>query len=203
MVANVCERIINEKLLDFSLVKDIIPDTQHGFLPGRSVITYLLSCVSDWSTMLDFGAPVNVLYLDFSRAFERVSHRRLLLKLDCVRGDLLLWIGAFLSGRVFRLRVGGALSSSRNVRSGIPQVSVLGPLLFLMYTSDLPSMVRCAVSSFADDTKIYGNPLTDSHALQYGLKAIQEWFDTWKLPLNLDKCKVPICEKKNHNNSYF
>lgn len=204
IISKICEKIIHEKILHFALSNRIIPDNQHGFLPGRSVITNLLSCVNDWSTMLDSQVPVDILYLDFSKAFDRVPHKRLLFKLENlgICGDLLLWIRAFLSNRTFRVRVGDSLSSERDVVSGVPQGSVLGPLLFLLFTSDLPTGLKSTCSLFADDAKIYGNPLTGAHHLQDDLDSILRWCCAWMIPLNIEKCKVLHMGRNNPKRIY-
>lgn len=107
--------------------------------------------------MVDAGEPVDIIYLDFSKAFDRVPLRRLLFKLRHlgIAGNVLLWIEAFLTGREFSVRVGNDFSTSRPVCSGVPQGSVLGPLLFLLYVSDLPFMLKSNVVAYADDMKIY------------------------------------------------
>lgn len=199
IAAKICERIILERVTQFALQNNLIPEEQHGFLPGRSVLTNLLLCVDEWSIMLDRGVPVDVIYLDFSRAFDRVPHKRLLLKLESlgIRGSLLQWIKSFLSDRSFRVRVGDSLSTTRPVLSGVPQGSVLGPILFLLYTSDLPRTIRSHCSLFADDSKIFGNPLIDPGVIQRDLDALYDWSANWCLPLNLQKCAVVHMGKNN------
>lgn len=105
-------------------------------MSGRSIVTNSLSCIIDWTEILDSIIPVNVVYLDFSRAFDPVPHKRLLLKLEHlgIRVDLLHWIGAFLTQHSFRVCVGEAMSGARGVLSGVPHGSVMGSLSFLLYT---------------------------------------------------------------------
>ncbi|MCP4584377.1 reverse transcriptase domain-containing protein, partial [Pseudoalteromonas sp.] len=131
---------------------------QHGFLKGRSTVTQLLECLHDWTSAIDSGQFVDVLYVDISKAFDSVSHPKLIAKLDRygVRGHLLLWIKAFLADRRQRVVIDNKFSRWLPVESGVPQGSVLGPLLFLVYINDLPYVVRYAqVKLFADDLKIY------------------------------------------------
>ncbi|XP_044766292.1 uncharacterized protein LOC123322410 [Coccinella septempunctata] len=204
-VAKVMERIISEKLLEFSLSNGLISDEQHGFVPGRSTTTNLLSCISDWTKAMDSGQPTDVIYLDFSKAFDRVPHNRLLANLEHigVRGELLVWIKAFLTGRSYRVRVGSSFSSSAwPVLSGVPQGSVLGPLLFLLCASDLPFRFKSTLSQFADDIKLYNNPIVNHADLQTDLNILNKWCEEWLLPLNTSKCFVLHIGKNNPRLGY-
>lgn len=198
------ESIVVDSMRPFLLAHQIIPAEQHGFVPGRSVDTNLLCCVSDWSLSLDRGECVDIVYLDFRKAFDKVPKYRLLQKLEQfgIRGNLLMWIQDFLTDRTFFVKVGTAVSDSRNVLSGVPQGSVLGPLLFIAYTSDLRHFIKSSYSLYADDTKIYCNPLTDHAQLQEDLDLIQEWSESWLLPLNFDKCVVLHLGKQNPRLGY-
>lgn len=181
-----------DNLLEYSLERGIIPDQQHGFIPGRSVTSNLLPCLDDWTRALDEGRPTDVVYLDFSKAFDKVSHRRLFHKLHYlgVGGRLLDWIAAYLRNPTFQVRLGETLSDPELVTSGVPQGSVLGPLLFVLYTYDLHQYTKCAHQSFADDNKVYADPNTHSHQLQLDLNSIHTWTENWLLPLNPLKCTV-------------
>ena len=130
----IMERIIWKQLLQFFNTYSISPINQHGCLPKKSV-TCSLQCLNIWASHLDKSEPVDVVYLDFEKAFDRVPHRRLLLKLEHagVKGLLLEWIKAFLSNRTFLVKVGTSYSDTKYVMSGVPQRYVLGPILFLIY----------------------------------------------------------------------
>ncbi|KAH0820961.1 hypothetical protein GEV33_001830 [Tenebrio molitor] len=140
---------------------------------------------------VDNGNSVDVLYLDFSKAFDRVPKRRLISKLQHlgISGNLLAWINAFLSERTFCVRVGESYSRPVRVHSGVPQGSVLGPLLFIAYTADLGCILRSPFAMYADDIKVY-NISNQSMALEQDLLAIHDWSCDWLLPLNSDKCGV-------------
>ena len=191
-VVKIAEKIILNKLLPFALNTGIIPVQQHGFVPGRSVITNLLYCVDSWTASLDRKRPVDVIYFDFAKAFDRVPKMRLLHKLEHfgIRGTLLAWIDAFLTDREFFVRVGDARSSVRTVLSGVPQGSVLGPALFLIYISDLAAILKSKFSFYADDLKIFADAMEGSHTLQEDLDAVSGWSEEWLLPLNTEKCSV-------------
>lgn len=192
IVAKIAERVILNRLLPFMLDSGVIPGQQHGFIPGRSVLTNLLQCMDSWTKSLDKGIPVDVLYLDFSRAFDRVPKRRLLHKLEHfgIRGPLLTWIQSFLSNRTFSVRVADKHSPKSSVVSGVPQGSVLGPVLFLIYTADLAPLLKSGFAFYADDIKLYGNPLDGPNLLHDDLRTISRWSSDWLLPLNPAKCSV-------------
>lgn len=188
----VMERLIVSKITDFALRCNILPSTQHGFLPGRSTVTNLLACLDNWTTSLDRGHPVDVIYLDFSKAFDKVPKHRLLAKLQHLglRGPLLGWISAYLSNRTFTVRVNQARSRHHLVQSGVPQGSSLGPILFNLYVADLHTHLQSNHAFYADDSKIFGNPLTEHDSLQDDLSSIEEWCRQWLIPVNVSKCTV-------------
>ena len=141
---------------------------------------------------------------DFSKAFDSVAHGRLLRKLDNVgiRGDLLKWVKSFLSGRTQCVNVEGVTSEWKDVISGIPQGSVLGPLLFVIFINDLPYEAKYNVCKlFADDCKIYGGVNTTSqNKLQLDLNNLERWSNQWQLPFT--KCKVMHFGYKNPKQVY-
>ena len=152
------ERVLKDFLLDHLAQNSIITASQHGFLSKKSTETQLLECINDWTGSLQLHENVDVFYMDISKAFDVVSHPKLLFKLEKygIRGKFLSWIRAFLSGRSQCVAVNDVLSPEEAVLSGVPQGSVLGPLLFLLYVNDLPSVVKdSTVKIFADDTKLY------------------------------------------------
>lgn len=199
------EKIILKNLLPFLTINNVIPEQQHGFVPGRSVLTNLLVCVNDWSMCVDSGSSVDVIYLDFSKAFDRVPKRRLLYKLEHfgIRGNLLQWVSSFLTHRTFAVKLGDAYSSRHEVLSGVPQGSVLGPILFLVYVSDLPDLLLSKCCMYADDLKLYADPLTRYDTLQQDLVTISDWCSTWLLPLNVSKCSVLHIGKTNPGLVYY
>jgi hypothetical protein len=153
---------------------------------------------------LDQKGSLDVVYLDFSKAFDKVSHILLLHKFQAlgVRGRCIEWIKPFLSARTFVVRVGSHFSLEKSVASGVPQGSVLDPILFLAYTSDLLLSQQTGYSAYADDLKLFGCPTDKECDLQHKVNILHEWFINWKLPLNTNKCTVMHFGKKNPKITY-
>ena len=132
-----------------------------------SCSTQLLETMDAWSRLSEGNSPIDVVYLDFKKAFDYVPHRRLIYKLCSygVAGKLLSWIEPFLSDRSQLVSLGGCHSSLVSVSSGVPQGSVLGPILFLLYVNDLPEVVNGLVKLFTDDTKLFHGVASKSDAV--------------------------------------
>ena len=198
------EKIIAVELTEFLLDNDIIKPTQHGFLPGRSTVSNLLTCMEEWTKAYDENQPVDVIYLDYEKAFDKVPFERLLMKLEHfgVRGRLLKWISDFLKARRNQVRVEQSFSDVYGVVSGVPQGSVLGPLLFTVYISDLDHHLSSQILFFADDTKIFSNPLSNTNTLIEDLTILEGWAHTWQLKLNENKCTSLHIGLNNPKNNY-
>ena len=194
LACKVLEDIIRTQILEHLGQHHLNNKNQHGFTHGKSCLTNLLETFEDITKSVDEGVGVDMIYLDYSKAFDSVPHRRLLQKLAgyVIRGRLLEWISGFLRGRKQRVCVRGKTSEWSDVRSGVPQGSVLGPLCFLVYVADMDAEVESVVQMFADDTKIYRRIFSqpDRVKLQEDLKTLQDWSDAWLLRFNTDKCKV-------------
>ena len=189
----VLEKIVRQSIMDHMDNNGLFSKHQHGFRSGRSCVTQLLEVLDRWTMELDSKNKVDTIYLDFRKAFDTVPHQRLMKKLYAygVRGEIIIWIEEFLKDRQQRVVLNGETSDWTNVTSGIPQGSVLGPILFLIYINDLPDIVRNIVKLFADDIKLYARVNTECQRdnLQTDINNLVEWSETWQLRFNSSKCK--------------
>ena len=194
ILCKVMEHIIASKLTQHLNQHNILYDLQHGFRDRRSCETQLIQLVEDLGRQLVKGKQVDLVLLDFSKAFDKVSHPKLLFKLSQhgVKGNTLNWIRAFLVGRTQAVVLEGESSMEVPVTSGVPQGSVLGPLLFLLYINDLPQNIQSQVRLFADDTAVYltVDSSEDRDTLQADLDTLQEWERAWDMEFNPSKCQV-------------
>ena len=147
------EHIILSSILKHADNHGIISDSHYGFWARRSCETQLVTLLHDLASSLDRGTQTDMVIFDFSKAFDRVNHQRLLRKLHHygIRGSTHQWISSFLLGRSQRLLVEGCASNSVPVVSGVPQGLVLRPLLFLLFINDLPDKINSRIRLFADD----------------------------------------------------
>jgi ribonuclease P/MRP protein subunit RPP40 len=169
-----------------------------------------LSLIDKWTSCLEKGGQIDALYMDFEKAFDKVPHRRLVSKLASygINNEIIKWIEAFLYKRTFNVKINGIYSDLFLVLSGVPQGSVLGPLLFVIFMNDLPKMFDQdgELFLFADDGKLfrYIKDITDSVALQMDCQYFYNWTEKWLMKLNIEKCKViSICRNDNaHKHTY-
>ena len=172
-------------------IEQQLSSDQHGFVEHKSCLSNLLETVETIIDMIDKGEPVDVFYFDFMKAFDSVPHFRLLTKMENmgITGKTLNIVRDFLSGRSFKTYVGGTLSFLRAVLSGVPQGSVLGPLLFVIFINDLPDCIKAISKLFADDLKaiVNADSVIENRNM---LLDLQRWEETWLLRFNPSKCKV-------------
>ena len=189
VICKLLETIIRDHMMDFLVKHKLINTSQHGFLKARSCLTNLLCFFEEITKWVDDGSPVDVIYLDFQKAFDKVPHQRLILKLKShgMGNSIINWIEQWLTDR--RQRV--VVSSWKSVLSGVPQGSVLGPILFLVYINDLEEGVTGNILKFADDTKLFTKTkeIGDKQNLQDDIDKLVKWSEKWQMLFNFGKCK--------------
>ena len=181
---------------------NILKDYQHGFRKGRSCETQLIITVDEIAKSLDNRSQVDLLILDFSKAFDTVPHARLLKKLEHygINELVLGWIRSWLLNRSQRVIIDGASSNEVSVRSGVPQGTVLGPLMFLIYINDIGEHITSNLRLLADDSLLYCaiDIPQDCLALQEDLDKLSQWSYKWQMSFNVSKCKsLSITRKRN------
>ena len=189
------EHIIASNLCKHLNLNNILYDLgQHGFREKRSCETQLIQLVEDLARNLTSGKQSDLILLDFSKAFDKVNHLKLLYKLQVhgVHGKTLGWIESFLIGRTQYVVLDGDTSTELPVSSGVPQGSVLGPILFSLYINDLPDNIQSNVRLFADDTAVYlaVQGQEDTDIIQNDPNILQEWEKAWDMEFNPSKCQV-------------
>ena len=193
IVVKTMERIIHSEVMSTLEAHHLISTHQYGFRRGHSTSHLLLEAVNDWAKALQCRDSCHCLLLDFAKAFDSMPHQRLLLRLQSlgVCGQLLGWICSFLTTRSQRVVVNGQFSEWLSVGSGVPQGSILGPLLFVLYVDDIRSVVQTSsLKLFADDVCLYTqvSSYDDCLKLQSDLSRICSWSIKWQLKLNPQKC---------------
>ena len=197
VVGKVMESLIRDKIVEHLERNNLIRPSQHGFMAGKSTTTNLLVYMEALTKLLDQGHAVDVLYLDFAKAFDKVPHRRLLEKCKGLGldGRVLEWIRVWLENREQRVVLNGEASEWAEVLSGVPQGSVLGPTLFLIFINDIDLAVEVTSSvllKFADDTKV-GRVVESEEQrqeLQATIDRLVKWSVEWQMLFNSDKCHI-------------
>ena len=200
------ETILRNALVKYLEENSLINSSQHGFRNKRSCLTNLLDFYNDVFNIFDETKAVDIIYLDFQKAFDKVPHQRLLKKIKThgITGKIHSWLEDWLTERKQRVVINGKASDWRNVLSGVPQGSVLGPILFTIYVNDMDEGLTCKISKFADDTKITGRvTYADEKALlQSDLDRLVNWSTKWQMTYNIDKCKVLHIGSNNNRTNY-
>ncbi|CAM4648684.1 unnamed protein product [Caretta caretta] len=156
VLGKLVETTVKNKIVRHTEEHKLLRKSQYGFCKGRSCLTNLLEFFEGVNSHVDKGDPVDIVYLDFQKAFDKVPHQRVLCKLSChgIRGKILSWIGNWLKDREQRVGINGKFSEWRGVTRGVPQGSVLGLILFNLFINDLEKGVNSEVAKFAADTKL-------------------------------------------------
>ena len=204
----IMEGLIRDQCMDFLLAHDLMNSSQHGFMKNKSCATNLLEFLESVTSNLDNNVPLDLIFLDFSKAFDKVPRVRLLNKMAAhgIDGKVHRWISNWLGGRIQRVVLNGSHSTWRSVLSGVPQGSVLGPILFVIFINDIDDVVSSVstIKKFADDTKLGQALLTqdDSLNLQECLDKLTEWSNKWGMSFNVEKCKVMHVGHNNPGYTY-
>ena len=201
VLSKLLEHIVCRAMLVHFEKHNVLTNRNHGFRAGYSCETQLAVTIDDLMRNLDNKLQTDVVILDFSKAFDTVPHDRLLHKLESygIRGRLLQWTENFLTKRKMQVVVDGETSTEADVVSGVPQGTVLGPILFLVLINDLPDRTRSTVRLFADDCLLYRTikSIEDHLILQDDLKNLEIWAKEWGMLFNAKKCYVLSISKKS------
>ena len=204
----VMEKLLKERIMSHLVNNSLLNESQHGFRSNKSTTTNLLEFFEGITKDLDNGDNIDLLYLDFAKAFDKVPHQRLLSKLNShgIRGHILTWISNWLSGRTQRTTLNGSSSTWKQVLSGVPQGSVLGPLLFLIFINDIDEAAGLVkyLNKFADDTKLGHcvNSDEDHKSLQQTIDNLLKWSKDWSMEFNVGKCHILHLGRSNARHQY-
>ena len=194
-VGKIMEKCIQKHVFAFLTDHNLLTLSQSGFIPGDSTTYQLLSIYDDFFKSLDKKSITQAVFFDISKAFDRVWHRGLIHKLNAIgiRGPLLRWFEDYLNDREQAVVIKGKMSSYKAVQSGVPQGSVLGPLLFLVYINDIVKDIESLVKLFADDTSMYlrlNDGVTRTYILNSDITKILDWSRRWKVDFNPSKTEL-------------
>ena len=197
----VFERIVFKHLFNHLQNNNILSSLQSGFIPGDSTVNQLTYLYHTFCEALDAGKEVRAVFCDISKAFDRVWHAGLIHKLEAagVAGEVLLWFRNYLSDRRQRVVLPGASSDWAHIRAGVPQGSILGPLLFLVYINDIVEEIGSHIRLFADDTSLFiivDDPVTSAARLNTDLEKISRWAITWLVTFNPTKSESFLVSRK-------
>ncbi|MCG8096816.1 MAG: hypothetical protein JAZ17_24870 [Candidatus Thiodiazotropha endolucinida] len=200
-VSKLFERLVFKHLFNHLRDNNILTPLQSGFIPGDSTVNQLTYLYNTFCHALDNGKEVRVVFCDIKKAFDRVWHAGLLHKLRAcgVSGSLLDWFRNYLSDRRQRVVLPGANSDWAYIRAGVPQGSVLGPLLFLIFINDIVIEINSNIRLFADDTSLYiivENPQASALLLNTDLQKISDWADKWLVLFNPPKSESLTVSRK-------
>ena len=200
IASKVLERIVRSHVMKHLEQYEILTDVQHGFRAKRSTITQLILSIHYITKTIQDDKSIHAVILDFRKTFDNVSHARLIKKLEHygIRGPLPTWFESFLKNHTQSVVCDGKRSQPSFVSSGVPQGTVLGPLLFLLYIIDLPDNLKSSIRLFADDALLYGvmRNEEDGDQLQEDLQQLEVWQCKWQMVFNPTKCNT-ICISTN------
>ena len=206
IILKMLEKIVRDHIVEHMTKNDLFSKKQYGFIKGRSTVLQLLCALEQWTENIEEGKTVDCIYADFKKAFDKVPHKRLMKKVRAygIHENICQWIEDFLKDRKQRVTVNGEVSDWETVISGIPQGTVIGPILFVIYINDLPDLIASTIFLFADDSKIWRGikDAKDIEILQADLQKMKEWSIKWLLEFHPDKLKHLHIARDNEDPDY-
>ena len=196
ILAKVMERLVYKHIYNYLIDNNLIKLT-----PGDSAVNQLLYITNEFGRALDEGKEVRVVFCDISKAFDRVWHKGLLRKLESIgiKGSLLSWVKNYLSERKQRVVINNSTSSWRDINAGVPQGSILGPLLFIVFINDILTDINSTIKLFADDTSLYlivDDPQETAQTLNDDLVKLHAWSTKWLVNFNPQKTETMTISRK-------
>ena len=193
-VSKIFEKLVFNHILNYLRLHSVITAKQSGFIPGDSCVNQLLHITHKIYQELDKNNSVRAVFLDFTKAFDKVSHKGLLYKLSrCgIKGNMLRWMKDYLSDRMQKVILNGKSSSWKKITAGVPQGSVLGPLCFLVYINDIVENINSHIFLFADNASLFRTVdevslHEDTRLLNEDLNRISLWANQWKIIISIPK----------------
>ena len=201
VIVKTMERSVHKYVYNYCAQHQVFTPFQSGFIQGDSTTYQLINLYDSFCEAVDNGKEVRVVFLDISKAFDRVWHRGLLHKLHSIgiSGDLLKWFENYLSNREQKVVINGKASSYLKIPAGVPQGSILGPLLFLIYINDIVLELNCCIRLFADDTSLYivvENPNASAILLNSSIGTIHSWSKDWLVDFSAPKTDAMVMTRK-------
>ncbi len=202
-LGKIMERCIHKHLYNYLITNNLLTEYQSGFRRGDSTTNQLVYIYNDICKALDDGKEIRVVFCDISKAFDRVWHRGLLTKLSSIGidGALHKWFSSYLSSRQQRVVIHNSHSNWKKINAGVPQGSILGPLLFLIYINDIVNEINSNIRLFADDTSLYfivDEPNIASRILNDDLDKIHNWSENWLVNFNPNKTETMLISRKQN-----
>ena len=194
VICKMLEKLVVEDIVNHVKMNHLNCKQQHGFTTCKCTSTNLLEVLNVITEAQMHGIPVDILFLDYQKAFDTVPHQRLLKQIESfgISDKALKWIQSFLNNRRQRVRVNNETSEWKPVLSGIPQGSILGPILFTLYVNDIPDKLKSIIAMYADDTKLLSTITSDNpkNDLSVDLETLEEWANMFQMKFHPDKCHV-------------
>ena len=190
VLSKILERAVHDQLSGYFLKRDLLYEQQSGFRGSFSTDTCLIGLSDFVRAEMGKGKLVGLVLLDLQKAFDTVDHGILIDKLKAMGVSCTSWFGSYLSGRTQCVEVDGVRSSFRDVSCGVPQGSILGPLLFLAYINDMHRSVNCQLALYADDSALifsHKDPSVIADRLSHELSSCKKWLTDNKLSLHVGK----------------